>query len=302
MESALFGYIKPYKPEMKMMEFDTYKAVYCGLCKQLGKGFGPFARFTLSYDFAFLSLLALGVANSCPGYKRQSCAANPLKKKPCLCMCDESRFSASAAMTMFYYKIKDNYQDSGIGGKIVSVLLLPYAGHARKKAARLYPEMDAIISREMEKQRKVEQETGSVDAAAEPSARALAEISRLIPAGEADRKVLERLCYLTGRWVYLMDALDDLEDDLRDGCFNPYLRRFGITRENDSLEEVKEYAKGMIRLTAGELSNTYELLGLNRFKPILDNIIYLGMPEMLRQVLAGETKKKKKEHAELFSQ
>lgn len=52
--TVLFGYIKPYKPEKKIIEFDTYKAIYCGLCKQLGRAFGPFARMTLSYDFAFL--------------------------------------------------------------------------------------------------------------------------------------------------------------------------------------------------------------------------------------------------------
>ena len=64
-----------------MIEYDTYKAVYCGLCKQLGKAFGPFSRMTLSYDFAFLSLLSLGVAEECRGFKREPCAANPLKKK-----------------------------------------------------------------------------------------------------------------------------------------------------------------------------------------------------------------------------
>ena len=98
-----------------MIEYDTYKAVYCGLCKQLGKAFGPFSRMTLSYDFAFLSLLSLGVAEECRGFKREPCAANPLKKKPCLCACEDSAFSASAAMLMLYYKVKDNYQDGGAG-------------------------------------------------------------------------------------------------------------------------------------------------------------------------------------------
>ena len=31
----MFGYIKPYKSEMKVGEYDTFKAIYCGLCKQL---------------------------------------------------------------------------------------------------------------------------------------------------------------------------------------------------------------------------------------------------------------------------
>ncbi len=281
-----------------MVEFDTYKAVYCGLCKQLGKAFGPFARLTLSYDFAFLSLLSLGVAEECPGFRRERCAANPLKKKPCLCSCDDSRFAASAAMAMLYYKVRDNYDDGGFGGKLAAMLLMPWAKRARKKAKNLYPQMDEVIGREMEKQRLLEQQAdSSVDAAAEPSARALAELAAMIPAGESDRRVLYRLGYLIGRWVYLVDALDDLEEDLKRGGFNPYLRKFGLskgTEPNADLTAVKSYAVGVIHLTAGELSNTYELLGLKRYKPILDNIIYLGLKNTLEQVLNGETKKKRK--------
>lgn len=292
--SFLFGYIKPYKPEMKMMEFDTYKAIYCGLCKQLGEAFGPFSKLTLSYDFAFLSLLCLGIGEDCPGYQRRCCAANPLKRIPCLCTCEDGRFSASAAMTMFYYKVLDNYQDSRAGGKIKALLLLPFASHARKKARKLFPQMDEIIGREMLKQKECEENFVSVDAAAEPSARALAEITGLIPAEEQNRRVLYRIGYLVGRWVYLVDALDDLEGDLKSGAFNPYQKKFQLTADSD-LTEAKEYAKGIICLTAGELSNTYELLDLKRYKTILDNIIYLGLRNTLDQVLNRETRKSIKE-------
>lgn len=291
----MFGYLRPYKPEMKMAEFDTYKAVYCGLCKQLGRSFGPFARMTLSYDFAFLSLLSLGMAQACPGFRRESCAANPLKKKPCLCACDDSRFAAGAAMTMLYYKVLDDRHDNGFRGRLAAFFLLPWAGRARKKAIRLYPEMDEIIKEEMKRQRDVESNGGSVDAAAEPSARALARIFALIPASETDRRVLYRLGYLVGRWVYLIDALDDLKEDLKSGAFNPYLRKFRLSGPDAELTEAKEYAVGMINLTAGELSNTYELLSLRRYKPILDNIIYLGLKNTLALVLSGRLGKKGKQ-------
>lgn len=293
----MFGYIKPYKPELKMIEFDTYKAVYCGLCKQLGKAFGPFSRMMLNYDFAFLSLLSLGVAETCPGFQKERCVANPLKKKPCLCRCDDSQFSASVAMVMLYYKARDNYDDGGFWEKLGGLVLMPWANRARKKAVKLYPQMDEVIGREMAKQRLVEaQEDATVDAAAEPSARALAEIAKMIPAEETDRRVLYRLGYLVGRWVYLVDALDDMEKDWKENGFNPYLRKFGITKKdapNPDFTQAKQYAIEAIRLTAGELSNTYELLSLKRYKPILDNIIYLGLKNTLDQVVQGKSKKKR---------
>ncbi len=280
-----------------MMEFDTYKAVYCGLCKQLGKAYGPFARMTLSYDFAFLSLLTLGVKDRCPAFQWERCAANPLKHKSCLSACDESLFAASAAMIMLYYKLLDNYRDSGFWGKLRSLFLLPWASRARKKAKKRYPEMERIIGEEMAKQQSAETDPNiTPDRAAEPSARALAEITTLIPATENERRVLYRIGYLLGRWVYLTDALDDMAEDYRHRRFNPYLVKYDLSRQGKELPDLtqaKEDAVGAIRLTVGELGNTYELLDLKRYKPILDNIIYLGLPNTLAQILAGKTKQQR---------
>ena len=61
----MFGYVKAYKPELKIAEYDTYKAVYCSLCRQLGKDYGIFAKFILSFDFVFLAMLKLGLQDEC---------------------------------------------------------------------------------------------------------------------------------------------------------------------------------------------------------------------------------------------
>ena len=57
----MFGYIKPFQPELKVREAEDYKAIYCGLCKELGRSYGIFARMTLSYDFAFMAMLFMQV-------------------------------------------------------------------------------------------------------------------------------------------------------------------------------------------------------------------------------------------------
>ena len=101
----MFGYIRACKPELRMKEYELYKAVYCSLCKKLGKNYGIFARFTLSYDFTFLAMLQLGMndANVCMEQKR--CAFNPLKK--CNYCKDDTalKMPAAAAMIMLYYKL-----------------------------------------------------------------------------------------------------------------------------------------------------------------------------------------------------
>ena len=103
----LFGYIKPFRPELKIREAEDYKAVYCGLCKELGRSYGLFARMTLSYDFAFMAMLFMALdENSCPSFEKCACIAHPFKKQ---CRCTENEalsLSAKAAMILTYYKVR----------------------------------------------------------------------------------------------------------------------------------------------------------------------------------------------------
>ena len=98
----MFGYIKACKPELKVKEYDIYKAVYCSLCKKLGKSYGLLSRFTLSYDFTFLALLNMSLKDGCDGFERKRCAFNPLKKCN-YCKNDSvTDMPAAAAIIMLY--------------------------------------------------------------------------------------------------------------------------------------------------------------------------------------------------------
>ena len=107
----MFGYIKIAKPELKIKEYETYKAVYCTLCRTLGKEYGIWTRFTLSYDFTFLALLNMALSDGCDEAERKHCVCNPLKKCN-YCKNDEKiKMPAAAAMIMVYYKLLDNIAD-----------------------------------------------------------------------------------------------------------------------------------------------------------------------------------------------
>ena len=107
----MFGYIRAEKGELKVKEYDTYKAIYCSLCKKLGKNYGILSRMTLSYDFTFLALLNMSLQNSCTKFERKRCAFNPLKKCNYCEKTDDLKMPSAAAMIMLYYKIKDNIAD-----------------------------------------------------------------------------------------------------------------------------------------------------------------------------------------------
>lgn len=290
----MFGYVRPFKPELKMCEYDVYQGIYCGLCKQLGRDYGQFARMTLSYDFAFLAMVAQGVQKESPAFKKEGCMVHPWKKRACLCSCGDLSFVSACAMVMFYYKLKDNIADSSLVKKLAYRCFLPLASRYKKKAIRRYPELDEIMIQTIGQQQKTEQrEDCTLDAAAEHSARALGKICELLGQTEMQKKVLHRFGFLVGRWVYLMDALDDLEADLAKGRFNAlvcWAKGNGVPLEDR--QQMKDFAQQQINITTGEIALAYELMEINYYKSILDNVIYLGFSVAKQQVLSGKQEEK----------
>lgn len=249
---------------------------------------------TLSYDFTFVAMLSMALREKFCGFQKTRCMANPLKKKTCAVPGEDMEFVSSCAMVMLYYKVKDNIHDSRFVKRLGCYFLLPFASSARKKALRHYPELDAVFGGMMKDQFELEQKkTVSVDAAAEPTAKALQAVFSMLGDGKTEKRVLSRFGYLLGRWVYLLDALDDLEDDAKTGSYNPFLLKFDV----DALDEAKkkeivDYGRGALNITVAEMGTTYELLELYRYKTILDNIIYLGLKSSADSVLSGEKDKK----------
>lgn len=285
----MFGYIRPFKPDLRIREWDTYKAVYCGLCGQLGKSFGPVARLTLSYDFVFLCVLHYAVSSQRPVFEAGRCHVNPMRKLT-VCIPDETlAFGADMASLMLYYKALDNMQDGGALRKIVWSAARPFAGGARKKAAARQPFCDESIAACMAGQAKLEKDgCSSIDAACEPTAGAMSAIFGQMGGGDpATRRILERTGYLLGRYVYLCDALDDLPGDLKSGSYNPFALRYGLTTASDeaALRDVCKKARDALYMTAGEAAKAYQLLEPGVFGSILDNVFYQGLRACVDEIL-----------------
>ncbi len=281
--TAVFGYVKPYQPELKMGEFEQYRGVYCGLCRRLFKRYGLLAQWSLSYDFTFLALLRLALAEDCAGFHKARCPYNPLKKR--LCSCDSQQLDtvADAAVLLIYYKLKDTVADSGFVKGLGARLLLPFANRYRRRCAALHPDWDAAVAALMAQQGELERQgCASADAAAEPTARLLELFFAAVSENEKQQRVLARLGYCVGRWVYLLDAADDFEKDGRQGNYNPFRFAQG---------DVKERAAGSLNASLAEAKAAYELLNLRRYDGILRNLLEQGMPAVQHKVLQGETKR-----------
>ena len=290
----MFGYVRLFKPEIKMGEYEQYKGIYCTLCKRLGKHYGLLSRFTLSYDMTFLALLEMALAEEGADFAPSRCSFNPTKR--CLKACNTAAIdrAADVGTLLTYYKLKDTLADEGFGKKLGALCALPFAAAARKKAAKRQPDTDRAVAAMMAAQTALEAEgCPSIDRAAEPFALLLQALAGGIAADETGRRVLERFGYCLGRWVYLTDGVDDLAEDLEKGRYNPYLLSRGITDPSE-LTALRQYAEESLNACLAECIAAYNLLEIRRFDGILRNILEQGMPHTQQRVIAGEEQKHEK--------
>lgn len=281
----MFGYVRPCPPELKCKDYDLYRATYCGLCRCLRRRYGLIAPMLLNFDFTFLALLLWEPEDAftpCRG----RCHGNPLRKMP---MCPDSpalERAADESVALAWWKLRDSVQDEGpvrgLSARALSLALRP----AYKKAARLRPEFDRTARACLEELAALEGEgCPSLDRTADTFARLL----QAAAPGEGERgRVLSQLLYHLGRWIYLADARDDLEEDKLAGRYNPVAARYGPNGDD-----------GALRLT---MNHSLELMGaalqLGEFgcrKPLLENIVYLGLPLVQRAVFDGSWKEIKKQ-------
>lgn len=277
----MFGYVKAYKPELKIKEYEIYKAVYCSLCKKLGKTYGVLSRFTLSYDFTFLALLNMSMSNDCYGFVQKSCAFNPLKK--CNYCKDDTALEmpSAAAMIMLYYKILDNIEDERGFKKLGYLCLKPIFSNAHKKASKQYPNIETYVSQYIAAQNKLEASNcNSIDEAADPTAKVMEQMLSLCSDNESQKRVLARIGYCLGRYIYLLDAVIDLSDDKKTGNYN--------VLKNADDNDIKERIKQQLYFCVNEASKAFELLEIKKYKNILGNIIYLGLEETFTKELNKE--------------
>ena len=288
----MYGYIRPLKAELKVREYEAYHAMYCGLCRTLGRRYGFASRFLVSYDLTYLCCLLDGCVESW-GRERCFCPANPLCKKDCTGCSDSIDHAADLTVLLGWQKFRDAANDERGPKRLIARLGMSVFRRAYRKAETRQPELAAKIEASLTRLSELEQaQSASLDATADAFAQILAACAALLP-DELQRRAGEQLLYHTGRFIYLTDALEDAPADQKKGRYNPALRRYqaeatGLT-EADRLSMVQTI-DASISMAAAAL----ELLPLRAGKGILHNIVYLGMPGVLRAVAEGKFRNQKR--------
>ena len=268
----MFGYLTVYKPELKFKEFEMYKAVYCSLCKRLKKDYGLISSFTLNYECTFLALLSMAIEEECPHFEKCRCTYNPFKKcNKCVGGGDGLDFAAAVTVVLSYYKLLDEIDDNGFFKRLILYPIKPFLKRKFKKASKRYPDLCKAAGVYASEQTEIER-TGcnELDKAAYPTAKMLSSVFSML---NGDKELLSHLGYCLGRWIYLMDAYDDILDDIKKKNYNIFLAKLN----GNNIEELSSYAYSVLNFTLGEAVDTLEKMKIHHFKTILANITRDGM-------------------------
>lgn len=277
----MFGYVRPALDHLGREQRDAYQGAYCGLCHALGRRHGPLARLTLQYDFTFLAILLSAGAGEEESVCRR-CPVHPLRKPRACAAGVWMDAAADQSMILTWHKLSDDVDDHGFFTGLPHRLVRFLFRRAYGQAARAQPEFDAQVRTGLSRLRALEEERSPrLDRAADAFAGILSCSAQAVRRPQ-DRRAMEQLLYHVGRWIYLMDAWDDLDDDRKRGRYNPLDARFeGRARENR--EYVDTTATHSLRL-AGAAAG---LLELGKWAPVVENILYLGLPAVHSAVLDG---------------
>lgn len=282
----MFGYVKPLSSELRVREYEYYKAVYCGLCRAMGKKTGCISRLTLSYDFVFLAVIRMALSPaSCAGseIRAKRCFVHPLKKRPYVGMNTSMEYCAKACALLTYGKVRDDISDSGGLKKLSAQALLPAASLMKRRAVDL-SELDQIILAALARLHEIESSAvPSIDTPANEFAVLLANVCSFEIDNAANRRIAYEIGYHTGKWIYVTDAIDDYERDLKSGSYNPLVISYNSDGEAHLGDSVLDQLSTATRLELTQLERAVDLIDFSEcaeLKGIIQNILYLGMPNV----------------------
>ena len=274
----MFGYVCPKICELKVCEHEEYKRYYCGLCRALRKNYSRYSALFLSNDCVFVYLLISSMSESEPEYEKNRCILNREKRSRIVAVTEGADYAAALSVFLAYCKADDDVRDSGRFKSRFSRSMLK---RSLRRASRKYPDADKAVRDMITGISELESEKCSdIDEIANAFAAMFGKLIELSDASEWED--LYDFGYNLGRYIYIMDAVDDLDYDSQSGEYNVLHEKFG-----DDIDSAREAADFNIFMSLAKAKEAFDRLRINRNKGILLNIITLGLSERAMEVLKG---------------
>ena len=287
----MFGYIQANIKELKIREYETYRAWYCGLCHELKARHGRIGQLLLSYDMTFLLMLLSALYEPETTRSERRCVPHPAKKHPEYAS-EITAYAADMTILLGYRKAADDWEDehSARGRALVAALEKDY----RRTAGR-YPRQAGALGRCVGELSAAERAGNTnLDYVAGLTGSFLSEM--FVWKKDVWEESLRKTGFYLGKFIYMMDALDDREKDRKKGAYNIFnlLEEQSKGLEGGSTEGaapgwmagqsggeetdlVEAYALSVMQDTMAHCCRAFEKLPIVETAPILRNILYAGV-------------------------
>lgn len=286
----MFGYVKPDLPYLYMKDDTLYKALYCGLCKSIGSNYGQIARFGLSYEIAFTSAIVHNLRGTDVVIDKERCVAHPVVPRPMTKRDGITEACAAANVALVYYKIKDDIIDSGKGKA-----RLAFFSRAQNKAKERHPDVTAAVAKYYAELRESEKaEESRIDVVCDHFGLMVRSVVNCLLQDERTEDT-DRLFYYLGKWIYLIDALDDYDKDVKNKNYNPFYYAFG--KKPEAVDLIGESGKEIAFLFSDIFVNIENSVKNCKWKfnhDLIDNILLKGLPKTTLSVMEKVKGKKGK--------
>lgn len=287
----MFGYVIPDKLNMYVKDFYTYKAYYCGLCKSIGKSCGQCMRLTTNYDVTFLDMLTHSMLNKVNEFRNETCILSPLKKKTIAVGDEITKRVVDVNTLLSYYKLLDDGVDNKSFAKEFTRITVVQAKY--NKAKQRLPEIDKFYAQEYGKLFELERKNvGGIDVFAEPFSLMLKETIKVL-LGDKSNCYVEEMMYFLGKWIYVIDAIDDIDKDYKNKEFNPFLINYEYLGLDKFFEDKYSELEFLLMSCYNKIYENFNKLELKLNEGALTNIVWYGILMRTEDILRRENKCKK---------
>ena len=328
----MLGYVKIDKGELKVLEYEVYTGYYCGVCKSIGRRYGQLPRMVLSYDAAFLAILLASLSDESDTPVQEHCIAHPVIKKKTVIRNRAIDYAGDVMLILAWYKLADDAADEG---KVYAKPVMLMMKRIFRRLNSLYPELCSSVKCHLSALSALEREKcASIDMAAEAFSKIMEDIfteglqavygseppqqtspgaDRSDPGisgasgmqnrpcgfaspGSDTRELLARAGYHLGKWVYMIDAVDDIEENIESGAYNPLLFRFKFDAANETADEFRARIEPDLRFNLyhylAMLSRCTDSLDIRKNAGIIENVIYFGLNRKTEEIIMRTDKDK----------
>ncbi len=261
----MFGNLVAASNVLEEEQLSRYKQVYCGLCRSLERCFGQAARLTLNYDMSFLVLLLGSLYEPEELSDARRCPRHPLEAQPFV-MSEISDYAANMNIAMAYLKCLDDWKDDRRLSAFAESKTLESS--YRAVCAR-YPRQCAAIEAALADLTALEQRGEEApDAAADCFGRMMEEI--FVYREDRWSDCLRGMARALGRFLYLLDAALDLDDDHTSGSYNPFASLYGRPDNEVRFRDI-------LKMQLGDCLYCFDKLPLVRDAGLMQNILCVGL-------------------------